>query len=63
VKGAINTAGLIGSVPKCFAKAGDCAAGLKAYSELTLSQPMTSTLSPATLKTNFEMIHPSCKGK
>ncbi len=61
VKSAGMTASLIGSVPKCFAKAGDCTAGFKAYSELYLSQQ--PNLPPKVVRDNFESTYSSCKGK
>lgn len=61
VKSAGMNASLIGSVPKCFAKAGDCTAAFKAYAELY--RESNPALTPDTLRTNFDSTYGSCKGK
>ena len=60
VKGA-GLSSLVGSVPKCFAKAGDCGSAFKAYVELYTQQ--TPGLTPEVLRSNFDSTYGSCKGK
>ena len=64
---AAGTPMLIGTAPKCFVKAGDCASGRKVYLELTKKQQSTQLaqlqLSDDIIKTNFDSINASCKGK
>lgn len=61
VKSAVMPASLVGSVPKCFEKAGDCVSAHKAYAELTAQT--NPQLSANIVRTNFELSHGSCKGK
>lgn len=60
VKG-VGVASLTGTVPKCFAKAGDCGSAFKAYVELYNQQ--TPGLAPDVLRSNFDSTYGSCKGK
>lgn len=52
-------------VPQCFAKAGDCAAGFKAYQAMNDAKGPTENKikDPKIVRSTFESFSPTCKGK
>ena len=61
VKSAIVPGTWLSPVPRCFAKADDCATAFKVFSQLYLAQNPTFTTD--TVKASFAAMVPLCKGK
>jgi hypothetical protein len=60
---------LMGTVPACYQRAGDCPSAWHAFSDLAVRvspdafRPMSASQKEAALRSNFEAMVPKCKGR